>query len=278
MRRSVHCALAPIAVLGISTLVTGCIEADAATPSASKNGNNTGEFSETSVIVEINATDGDVGFHALLDADAWREARIDDPQGKLLFEVKAKGSLLTQGLTENFFESDEPLCAPDPEDPEAEVVPLSEFLQRFPDGSYRFTGITLDNERLAGVDLLTHDLPAAPEDVSFDGALITWAAGSNLGGCHDDELVNEGVIPDPSTVSVVSWEIAVGPADEEAVDPLHVFTVQVPGDAPTAVTVPPEFINSYIEAGVTAFKVEVGAIEASGNRTFSEEEFDLQAP
>jgi hypothetical protein len=42
--------------------------------------------------------------------------------------------------------------------------------------------------------------------------------------------------------------------------------------------VPPEFVNSYLAAGVTTFKVEVGAIEVSGNRTFAEKEFQIQAP
>lgn len=244
-----------------------------------ENGVNGGvepvEFDETAVLVEINATDGDIGFHTLLDADAWKDVRIDAPDGQLLFKEQAKGSLADQGLTENVFESDEPLCAPDEEEPDAQVVPLSEFVDRFEAGTYRFTGQTLDNEGLEGTAELTHDLPAAPEILGFDGTTITWQPGTDLGRCQDDELVSNGTIPAPGSVEIVAWEVVVEPADDEAVDPLRVFSVQLPGDAPNTVTVPAEFISAYQAEDVAEFKVEIGAIESSGNRTFSEEEFDL---
>lgn len=243
------------------------------------NGNNgviePVEFDEAVVLIEINATDGDIGFHSLFDADAWTEALIYSPDGKLLFKEKAKDRLAEQGLTENAFESDEPLCAPDAEEPDAEVVPLSEFVERFDAGVYRFTGKTLDDEGLEGTAELTYELPAAPEILGFDGTLVTWQPGTDLGRCQDDELVSNGTIPDPGGVEIVAWEVVVEPADDEAVDPLRVFSVQLPGDAPNTVTVPAEFISAYQAEDVVEFKVEIGAIEASGNRTFSEEEFDL---
>ena len=68
------------------------------------------EFDETKAFIEMNATDGDVGFHVLLDAEAWKEVRIDDPDGKKIFHEQAKGNLMEQGLTENFFESTELPC------------------------------------------------------------------------------------------------------------------------------------------------------------------------
>ncbi len=233
------------------------------------------EFDETVVLIEINATDGDAGFHALLDADAWKEARIDDPDGKKIFKAQITGSLREQGVTEDFFESAEPLCAADPEEPDEEVVPLAEFLERFAAGEYVFTGKTSEGEMLEGAATLTHDLPAAPEIVSFDGSIITWTPGSDLGECQDDALVAEGVIPDPATVPLVGWEVVVEPADEEAVDPLRVFSVQLPPTS-TSASVPFEFVSAYLADGVTELKVEVGAIEASGNRTFSEAEFELE--
>ena len=79
------------------------------------------EFDETKIFIEMNATDGDAGLHALLDAEAWVSVSIDDPDGERIFLEDVKGNLMEQGLTENFFESAEPLCAPDAEDPEAEV-------------------------------------------------------------------------------------------------------------------------------------------------------------
>jgi hypothetical protein len=68
-------------------------------------------------------------------------------------------------------------------------------------------------------------------------------------------------------VNIVGWEVVVEPADEEAIDPFRVFSVQLPPEL-TSVTVSPEYLNSF-PAG-TEFKFEVGAIEASGNQTFSE--------
>ncbi|HET6628837.1 MAG TPA: hypothetical protein VFG91_03585 [Woeseiaceae bacterium] len=230
-------------------------------------------FSETRVLVEINATDGDIGFHALLDADAWHKVTIDDPSGTGLFRAKAKGSLADQGLTENFFESDEPLCSPELVEEEGElVVTLAEFQERFPAGEYIFTGTSNEGETLTDTATLTYDLPAAPDIEAFDGtgnvptdnAEITWAEGDDLGECPFGDLV-----PPPGSVPEVGWEVVVEPEDEEAVFPLRVFSVQLPPDR-TSVTVPQEFLDAYVAQGVTVFKFEVGAIEASGNQTFSE--------
>ena len=231
------------------------------------------EFSELKVIVETNATDGDIGFHVLLDADAWHLVRIFDPTGRQIFQEKAKGSLSEQGLTENFFESAEPLCSPDlVEEEDDEVVTLAEFQERFAAGFYVFTGRNNEREMLAGLAELTYNLPAAPDIDAFDGAEdvdptaaeITWAAGDDLGECPFD-----GLIPDPASVPVIGWEVVVEPAEDGVVNPKRVFSVQLPANQ-MSVTVPEEFLNTYIAQGVTAFKFEVGAIEASGNQTFSE--------
>jgi hypothetical protein len=230
-------------------------------------------FSETKVIVEINATDGDIGFHALLDADAWHEVTISEPGGHLLFKEKAKGSLAEQGLTENFFESDEPLCSPTlVEEEDDVVVTLAEFQERFPAGDYVFIGKSNEGDTLADTATLTYNLPAAPDIEDFDGtgnvptgdAEIFWDEGEDLGECPFD-----GLIPPPGSVAEVGWEITVEPEDEEAVSPLRVFTIQLPPNQ-TSVIVPQDFLDSYVAQGVTVFKFEVGAIEASGNQTFSE--------
>ena len=230
-------------------------------------------FDETKALIEINATDGDVGFHVLLDADAWHQIRVDDPTGKRLFQAFVKGDLADQGLTENFFESDEPLCAPElAEDEDDVVVTLAEFLDRFPAGAYIFEGMSNDGETLTDTALLTHDIPAAPYIGDFDGtggvptdeALIEWSPGDDLGACPF-----VGLDPDPVSVPVIGWEIVVEPENEEAVSPLRVFSAQLP-EAQTSVSVPQEFLDAYVAQGVTVFKFEVGAIEESGNQTFSE--------
>lgn len=234
-------------------------------------------FDETKVLIEINATDGDVGFHALLDADAWDLARLYDPNGNKLFEEHARNQLAEQGLTENFFESSEPLCQRDEQEPDTRVVTLAEFLDRFPAGEYTFNGGTIEEEMLLGGAQLTYNLPAAPEITSFDGYQVSWAPGTDLGACSDPALVRQGVIADPAMVELVGWEVVVEPADDEVVEPLRIFSAQLPPGIQT-VSVPPQFIDSYFADGVTEFKVEVLAIEESGNQTASEEEFELEPP
>jgi len=242
------------------------------------------EFDEIKVLIEINATDGDAGFHVLGDADAWKQIQIRDPGGKKIFMVKDHKGLREQGLTEIFFESAEPLCAPDPEDMEAEVVPLSEFLERFPAGDYTFSGVTIEGDLLEGEGTLTYNLPAAPDisatdgrdDVDPDDAVISWVGGVDLGEkCHDASLVGDGTIPDPAGVAVVGWEVVVEPDDEEASDPFRVFSVQLP-PGQMSVTIPPEYLDAFVSDDVTEFKFEVGAIEESGNQTFSEGTFEVE--
>lgn len=240
------------------------------------------EFDETLVLVEINATDGDAGFHAKFDAGAWRQVKMYSPDGEKIFQEQSNSALTDQGLTENFFESAEPLCAFDPEEPDEEVVTLAEFLDRFPAGEYLLVGKTNENEELIGDAELTYDLPAAPDISATDeseqdiaNVVIAWTGGTDLGEkCHDQALVDFGIIADPALVPVIAWEVVVEPDDEEAADPLRVISIQLP-PAQTSVSIPQEFLQQYFDDGFTEMKFEVGAIEASGNRTFSEGGFEL---
>ncbi len=106
------------------------------------------EFDIAKVLIEINATDGDAGFHALGDAQAWMVARIKTPEGIKIFQAKASDILLDQGLTEVFFESSEPLCDPEDAEEGEEFQTPAEFIDRFPAGEYPFRGKTLDGTQL----------------------------------------------------------------------------------------------------------------------------------
>jgi len=249
------------------------------------------EFDEFVPIVEINATDGDVGFHVLLDGDAWRWARIWNPEGRVIFRARDFDGLLDQGLTEVFMESAEPPCWDEEgEADEDEILTVDDFLLRFPAGSYIARGRTIeDNERLLGEAELTHHLPAAPitevivefddEDGEWDVA-IEWDTGMDLGNC---DYSPSSLPVAPGDVEVVRWEIVVEP-DEDAIEedggewpedlPFSVFSVQVPGDI-RSVEVPDEYLQAYLDAGVMHFKYEVGAREESGNQTFTEESFTV---
>ena len=224
-----------------------------------------GELSEAFLRIEINATDGDVGFHGKFDGDPSRDMKIKDPTGKTIFDVTVSKSLRSQGLTENFFESAEPSCV---------EQPLAAFLARFPPGTYSFKGKTIEGEKLVGEAVLSHALPAAPTvGASVNPVVIQWAPGTNLGNCHDASLI-PGTIPDPATVPVDSWEVTVEPDEDqrEALGlPLRVFTVQLPSNQ-LSVAVPSEYLQQYITAGITTFKFEVGA-KAGENQTFTEGSF-----
>lgn len=268
-----------LAFAAITFMSAGLTQANAEEPCPPE-----GDIDECKVLIEINASDGDIGFQFLGDADDLRSMRIDDPNGAKVFENRAFGPLDEQKLTENFGESAEPLCWPDP-DADAEdvedMVTLREFRDRWDPGTYEFLGKGEGGEKLVGETELTYDLPAAPQDVDFDGATITWIAGNDLGHCAP--LADEGfgietvaevldIITDPALVPVAAYEVVMEP-DVEDGDPIadEVFSVRVSGGAvPLAVDVPVLYLASL--PADTPVKIEVGAIGFDDNATFAEED------
>ena len=203
-------------------------------------------------------------------------ARIHDPNGAKVFEDQAKGPLTEQKLTETFAESAEPLCwHPGDLEEDDEIVELEEFLDRWAAGTYVFSGSGDGGEKSYGETELTYLLPAAPAGLGFDGQIISWAAGTDLGNCADDErldgLVEDEVLPThPIDVDVDAWEVVMEP-DVEDDDPLGglKFTVRVAGDITTKqVTVPIEYLALFEDN--TPGKIEVGAIGGEDNATFTE--------
>ena len=225
-----------------------------------------GDLDECRVLIEINASDGDIGFHVLFDAEGWTTATIRDPSSMPIFDEIASNSLEDQTLTENFFESAEPVCEEGlKEDPEDEVVTLPEFLSRFPAGTYSFS---LDSGDQTGSTDLTHLIPAAPAEVDFDGKRISWEYGDDLGECTTlpggFELAEED--------DIAGYEVVLEPDDDELAK--FKFTMQVPPDV-NEVVVPKAYLRSLGDD--TPLKVEVGAIEqradgSFGNQTFTEED------
>jgi len=256
-----------VAAGAVLLLGTGATAARAAEPC--------GDFGECKALIEINATDGDIGFHFLMDGDDLNSAGISDPLGAKVFEDQAKGPLREQKLTETFAESAEPLCWQDPDDPEEEVVTLEEFLARWVAGTYIFTGMGDGGEKSVGETELTHEIPAAPANVAFDGSVISWAEGNDLGKCASQAELNDLVLADvlqvhPEVVPVVSWEIVLEP-DVEDGDPTGnlVFSIRVSGNIePKQVTVPADYLASL--PANTPVKIEVGAIGVNDNATFTE--------
>lgn len=224
-----------------------------------------GGLGECRVLIEINASDGDIGFHVLFDADGWKEARILDPGGKLLFKSQVNGTLQEQNLTENFFESAEPVCeAALAEDEDEVVVTLPEFLERFPAGAYGFRVKLAQDKEIGGASALTHRIPAAPANVDFDGAKISWSYGNDLGECT--------TLPAGFTLAaesnIIAYEVVMDPADP-ALSKFK-FATQVPNGA-DSITVPVEYLASL--PANTPLKIEVGAIERRPNGTFGNQTF-----
>ena len=240
-----------------------------------------GDFGECKVLVEINSSDGDIGFHFLMDGDDLTSARIRDPKGKVIFKDQAKGALKQQKLTETFAESAEPLCFnpaldDDPENDGEDFVTLLQFLDRWNAGTYRFIGKSKGRGVSRGETELAFDLPAAPTFLAFDGSIISWAEGDDLGECATnselEEFVDDGLLPvHPEDVEVVAWEVVLEP-DVDDGDPIgnQKFTIRVSGSIdPLAVSIPPEYLASLPD-DIPA-KYEVGAIGAGDNATFTEE-------
>ncbi len=238
-----------------------------------------GDFGECRVIVEINATDGDVGFQWLADGDELRATEIVDPKGRRVFANAAFGPLRDQTLTESFGESAEPVCrAWLAEDPDDDVLTVAQFVRRWPAGNYQFHGTTADGTTVHGQSALTHWLPAAPTNVQYSRGVISWEPGAALGVCatHDQlwKLVGDGVLPvHPMNVPIEAWEVTLELEDGSA----RTFSLRLPARgslAQTSVTVPAEFLMSVKPD--TPAKIEVGAIGGrleigdDDNATFTE--------
>ncbi|HEY5921269.1 MAG TPA: fibronectin type III domain-containing protein [Kofleriaceae bacterium] len=213
------------------------------------------ELAEAKLIIEHNATDEDTGFQGFVDGEAWKSLELRDSNGKLQLSTATKGNLRTLGLTELFFETNEP---------ENAEVPIEELLALMPAGDYEFTAKTIDGLVAQGVATLSHTIPEAPEItapaagavVSADLDLtITWNP-SDTSQCGDD-------------VTITHYQLIVEKADQ----PDHpgfgaeTIDVRIPASV-TSMRVPHEFLQPG-----TAYDFEVLAIEAGGNQTITAGEF-----
>jgi hypothetical protein len=142
-----------------------------ASPVHARNSNQQCEpFSELSMVLEQNATDGDaeVVLFAKGQDEGLRSLTVISPTGRLTTSIV--GSNRGVGLREFVLESAEP--------PEIERV-----LRSFPEGTYHFRGKTISGTCLRGTADLSHTLapatvvltPAENEVVALDGLVVTWA-------------------------------------------------------------------------------------------------------
>ncbi len=222
---------------------------------------------EANIFFELNHTDGDLGIHALIDGEGWKRLRIHDPHERRMLDIKVKGRLRRQGLTEIFFESAEPPFESD--DPEEDTLTPEEFFNRFPPGIYEIEAMTLDGEELEGESEITHVMPAPA-----DGILINGMAAAENCDAEDLPEVASGPVTidwDPVTsshpdlgasdpdIEIVAYQLVTEYEDENEDE--QVFSVFLPPSV-TEMEVPAGFIELSEE-----FKFEILARESSGNQT-----------
>jgi hypothetical protein len=203
-----------------------------------------GQFEEAHLYIEYNSTDNDLGFHVFLDAEDWKSVKIVNPAGVTLVEVNGKGPYGRPGLglSELFFEGAEPSL---------DDVPLNDLLALFPEGKYKFLGVTAAGVKLTSTSTFSHAVPAGPvvsTEVSGDNIVIRWQPVTGPPPGFPNEKID-----------IVGYQVIVEP-----------FQVTLPASS-TEVTLPREFAQT-LKAGSHGF--EVLAIDASGNQTITAGSFD----
>jgi hypothetical protein len=224
------------------------------------------EFDEAEVFFELNDTDGDLGIHALIDGEPWKELEIEHPNGSDMLEIEVKGRLKRQGLTELFFESAEPTF--DELDPE-------KFFRRFPKGEYEIEGETLEGDELESVAEVTHLIPAPAENIEVNGQDVP-------------EDCEEGPVPVVSGPVTVTWDEVTMSHSElgRTNEPIEVVRYQVVVEQEDlelvlSVDLPPDVTEIELPEGFTAlgigeeFKIEILVREESFNQTAVESCFEV---
>jgi Fibronectin type III domain len=236
-------SMVAISLAGAIALPACSSESPSSKPPAANPDQAAEQFKDASLIVEINATDGDAGLQVFLDHDTWRSIAILRPDGTKLLDVSTRDVLSDYGLTELFSESSEP--------PFSEF-PLDEFRKLFPEGDYTFQGETIEGVKIQSTVPLSHAFPEGPTILSPEEESAV---------APGELVVRWDPVTEPAGIELVGYQIIVVREDE---DPLRTLEADLPPTA-TEMSVPAEFL----EAG-TEYKVEVVAIEASGNQTLSE--------
>jgi hypothetical protein len=227
-------------------------------------------FDEAQLYLELNHTDGDLGIHGLIDGDAWKSLEIEGPNERLLMNVWIRNNLRRQGLTEFFFESDEPSFD--------ELSPAA-FLKRFPEGIYEVEGITLEGEELEAELRLSHVLAGPPGGIKVNGKNSAVNCDAAL------PVVSEPVTLDWNAVTrshptigrpnvnvtVLSYEV-VGEIEREGQNPeVLVFSALLPRNATIF-----EFPEHFTGLADGEMKFEIVTKLTNGNQTAVESCFEIE--
>ncbi len=145
--------------LGIA-LLTGC---------EGQQGRQVLSFTETSIILEHNSIDGDGEIVVFVKGgdDGLGMLRVTAPNGVEILRVSSKEKVV--GLREFSLETAEP--------------EIGKVRIAYPEGVYRFDGMTQHGQRLSGNATLSHALPTAPS-AHFVAATnkVSWEPDARLEG------------------------------------------------------------------------------------------------
>ena len=196
-----------------------------------------GRFERAAVYLERSMVDKDVEirFEVTGPSHGLAALRVTAPDGRTVLDVRAPDSKL--GMRQFVLES------PEPNDD-------GRLQADFPAGTYQFSGTTVQGTTLQGTATLSHAFPPATSvlqprsddkaAVPAAGLQIRWSPVANLAA------------------------VAVVVEDEETG---REVTALLPGDA-TAFTVP-----QGVLAPATKYKLGIGTVSRSGNRSFVETQF-----
>lgn len=206
-------------------------------------------FEATTMIIEFNSTDQDIGVQFFVDSEGWTSVEITDPFGQEIFGTEAEGRLFSQGGgSELFLESVEP---------ELSDLSIEQFFRRFPAGIYGVHGVTTEGKKTAGKAVFTHAIPAGPE--------VTAPVSKGRVDCASNVPIPVVIAWNPVTTSIFGdpidikgYEVIVEGEDSN-------FDVHIPASAGTALTISPE---SLVPGADYVF--EILAIEQGGNQTITE--------
>ena len=244
-------------------------------------------FADAHLFFELNNTDGDLGIHALIDGEPWKNLTIEDPKDRKMLNVRVRGRLRRQGLTEIFFESAEPTFD--------ELSP-ADFFARFPADTYEISGRTLEGDELESETELTHVIPAPPGGITLNGIADPLAEGQ----CDDEDPAFDPpqVKPADDGTVTIAWaavtqshpDIEEGPGvglgemvDIEEIENYEVVVEVLDQDAEMSVKFPGNPDEPMPSVTITAdlialggdFKYEILAREPSYNQTATESCFVL---
>lgn len=236
----------PLVLLTALLLPVGMVTAESSPSPLPQAGSKPIRLDEATMIVEINATAGDAGLQIFLDGKAWRSMSVFSPDGRRIVDIRNRGRLKDNGLTELFSESSEPSF---------KVFPLRKFKALFPRGGYTFVGETIRGRRLVGKARLSRDFPGGPTIVSPpEGATVP----------RTNVVASWNPVAEPTGINVVGYRAIVARED-----PLRVLSVDLPASV-TSVPIPSEFLVPGKE-----YELEVQVIEAGGNLTTGEITFQV---